>query len=124
VESVLTTETVSFEALFRRLIAAVNLRIKNGEYTERGLARILGISQPQMHNVLKGARTLHVDLADKLLWKLGLSVVQLFEAEELSEELRARLAGTGLPAFKKPIQQEFHLRRHDRSQSKKDLSLS
>ena len=123
-ESALATDTVSFERLFRRLIEAVNLRIKNGEYTERGLARILGISQPQMHNVLKGARKLHVDLADRLLSKLGLSVVQLFEAEELSEELRARLAGTGLPAFKKPIQQEFHLRRHDRSQSKKDLSLS
>jgi len=110
VESVLTTETVFFERLFRRLLAAVNLRIKNGEYTERGLARILGISQPQMHNVLKGARTLHVDLADQLLLKLGLSVVQLFEADELSEELRARLAGVGLPAFKKPVQQEIHLR--------------
>jgi len=111
VESALATDTVSFERLFRRLIEAVNLRIKNGEYTERGLARILGISQPQMHNVLKGARKLHVDLADRLLSKLGLSVVQLFEADELSEELRARLAGSGLPAFKKPIQQELHLRR-------------
>lgn len=112
-ESALTTETVSFEALFLRLIAAVNLRIKNGEYTERGLARILGISQPQMHNVLKGARTLHVDLADDLLSKLGLSVAQLFEADELSEELRARLSASGLPAFKKPIRQEFHLRSND-----------
>lgn len=112
-ESVLITETVSFEALFRRLIAAVNLRIKNGEYTERGLARILGISQPQMHNVLKGARTLHVDLADGLLLKLGFSVAQLFAAEELSEELRARLSASGLPAFKKPVQQEFHLRSND-----------
>jgi hypothetical protein len=51
-------EKISFEALLERLIFAVNARIKNGEYTERGLARILGISQPQMHNVLKGARTL------------------------------------------------------------------
>jgi transcriptional regulator with XRE-family HTH domain len=117
------SEIVTFERLFRRLIEAVNLRIKNGEYTERGLARILGISQPQMHNVLKGARTLHVDLADRLLAKLGLSVLHLFEADELSEELRARLAGTGLSALKKPIQQEFHLRPHDRSRPKKNLSL-
>ena len=112
-ESVLSTETVSFEALFRRLISAVNLRIKNGEYTERGLARILEISQPQMHNVLKGARKMHVDLADRLLSKLDLSVTQLFEADELSEELCARLSASGLPAFKKPVQQELHLRAHD-----------
>jgi hypothetical protein len=118
-ESVLTAETVSFEALLSRLISTVNLRIKNGEYTERGLARILGISQPQMHNVLKGARTLHTDLADRLLWKLGISILQLFEEDELPEELRTRLSVSGLPAVKKPVRQEFSLRPHDRSRLRK-----
>jgi hypothetical protein len=101
--------TISFESLLGRLISAVNLRIKNGEYTERGLARILGVSQPQMHNVLKGARTLHTDLADRLLWKLGISVLDLFEEGELSEELRARLSTSGLPALKKPVRHEASL---------------
>jgi hypothetical protein len=106
VESVPKMEKISFEALLERLIFAVNARIKNGEYTERGLARILGISQPQMHNVLKGARTLHTDLADRFLWKLGISVLHLFKEDELSDELRARLSALELPALRKPVRHE------------------
>jgi plasmid maintenance system antidote protein VapI len=109
VESVPKSDTPSFEALLSRLIFAANLRIKNGEYTERGLARILGVSQPQMHNVLKGARTLHADLADRLLWKLGISVLHLFEESELSDELRARLSASRIPALKKPVRRETGL---------------
>jgi plasmid maintenance system antidote protein VapI len=108
-ESVRKSEMPSFETLLGRLIFAANLRIKNGEYTERGLARILGISQPQMHNVLKGARTLHADLADRLLWKLGVSVLHLFEESELSDELRARLSASRIPALKKPVRREASL---------------
>lgn len=114
-ESVLKTEPASFETLLARLISAVNFRIKNGEYTERGLARILGISQPQMHNVLKGARTLHTDLADRLLWKLGISLLQLFAEGELSEELRARFSAAGFPALKKPVRHESSLHSKDRA---------
>jgi hypothetical protein len=114
-ESVPQMEKASFEALLGRLIFAVNIRIKNGEYTERGLARILGISQPQMHNVLKGARTLHTNLADRLLWKLGISVLHLFKEDEISEELRARLSALELPALKKPVRHESGLRSRDRA---------
>jgi hypothetical protein len=110
VESALKSQTISFEALLARLISFVNLRIKNGEYTERGLARILGVSQPQMHNVLKGARTLHSDLADRLLRKLGISILHLFEESELTGELRARLATSGLAGLKKPVRNESSLR--------------
>jgi transcriptional regulator with XRE-family HTH domain len=110
VESALKSQTISFEALLARLISFVNLRIKNGEYTERGLARILGVSQPQMHNVLKGARTLHADLADRLLRKLGISILHLFEESELTGELRARLATSGLSGLKKPVRNESSLR--------------
>ena len=49
---------VDFAALQSRLKHAVIRRIYNGEFTERGFARMLGISQPQVHNVLKGARKL------------------------------------------------------------------
>ena len=115
-ESVLQTEIISFETLLNRLISAVNRRIKNGEYTERGLARILGVSQPQMHNVLKGARTLHADLAYRLLLKLGISVLHLLEEGELSDELRVSVSG--FPALKKPAGQESSRRPHDRSSSK------
>jgi plasmid maintenance system antidote protein VapI len=77
--------TVTFSELKLRLIKLVNARILNGEFSERGLARILGISQPQVHNVLKGARKLHGDLADRLLTRLGLSLIELFREEEFLE---------------------------------------
>lgn len=84
VESNVRTTTVTFEVLQLRLLAFVNLQIKRGEYTERGLARILGVSQPQLHNVLKGARALHSGLADRLLRRFGISALELLTAAELA----------------------------------------
>ena len=114
-ESVLKTEAASFEKLLSLLISAVNLRVKNGEYTERGLSRILGISQSHMTPVLKGARTLHTDLADRLLGKFGISILHLFEEDELSKELRARLSSPEFRAIKKPVRHESSLRSKDRA---------
>lgn len=82
-ESTSSSGRVTFLELKSRLIKIVNARILNGEFSERGLARILGISQPQVHNVLKGARRLRGDLADRLLTMLGLSVTELLCEEEL-----------------------------------------
>lgn len=62
------------------LIALLKTRINNGHFTERGLARILGISQPQLHNVMKGKRRLQTELADRILDKFGLSVLDLIDA--------------------------------------------
>lgn len=89
-ESISRKNRVSFRELKTRLIEVVNARILNGEFTERGLARILEISQPQMHNVLKGARKLNVDLADRLLVRLDLNVADLFRDEEFEEQYRLR----------------------------------
>jgi transcriptional regulator with XRE-family HTH domain len=73
-------EPVSFAILQAVLIALLKTRINNGHFTERGLARILGISQPQLHNVMKGKRRLQTDLADRILDKFGLDVIDLIEA--------------------------------------------
>jgi hypothetical protein len=73
---------VTFELLRSRLIGYANYRIRNGEYSERSLARIVGISQPQLHNVLKGCRTLSPDLADRLLRHFGIGCIDLLEPEE------------------------------------------
>jgi plasmid maintenance system antidote protein VapI len=81
---------VTFELLGERLLAFVRLRIKNGEYTERGLARILGVSQPQMHNVLKGARGLRPALADRLLRKFGITALELLTDAELNDAICTR----------------------------------
>lgn len=68
---------VNFDTLQSRLIALVNFRISNGEFTVRGLARMLCVSQPQMHNVLKGHRRLQCELADALLRKLSITILDL-----------------------------------------------
>jgi hypothetical protein len=77
VESHPSLAEVNFDALQTRLIALVNYRIRNGEFTERGLARMLQVSQPQMHNVLKGHRRLQWGLADALLRKLSITIMDL-----------------------------------------------
>ena len=53
---------------------------------------MLGISQPQMHNVLKGARKLRPELADRLVASLEITVADLFETAELREQLALRSA--------------------------------
>ena len=57
----------------------IRRRVLNGELTERGLARMSGLSQPHVHHVLKGARSLSVASTDRILRSLGLSVLDLVE---------------------------------------------
>lgn len=66
------------------------LKINSGEFTERGLARLIGVSQPQIHNVLKGKRKLQTELADRIMQKFDLGVLDLFHQTELREQLIAR----------------------------------
>lgn len=66
-----------------RLRTYIRLRINSGEYTERSLARVLGISQPHLHNMLKGARRINVQLGDRLMMKFRISVLDLITEEEI-----------------------------------------
>jgi hypothetical protein len=75
-----------FELLQLRLVAHVQGRVQRGEVTERGLARRTGISQPHLHNVLKGVRVLSPQMGDLLLHHLHITLVDLLNADEL--ELR------------------------------------
>ena len=50
-----------------QLRAQANMYIRNGYCSERSLARRVRVSQSQLHNVLKGARTLTPALADRIL---------------------------------------------------------
>ncbi len=68
-----------FQNLQQRLIATVNQRVKNGELTERKLAMMIGISQPHMHNVLKGVRDLSSRMSDRLLKGLRITVLELVD---------------------------------------------
>ncbi len=73
---------VNFEALKGFLLHYVRLRIRNGYYTERHLARLIGTSQPQLHNVLKGARPLKEGLADALLKHFQIGLLDLLRESE------------------------------------------
>ncbi len=89
-ESISMRQKASFTVLKARLINFVNLRIENGDFTERGFARILGISQSQVHNVLKGARQLKPELADHIMRKLDMTVLDLLDPTELQDQIRLR----------------------------------
>lgn len=65
-------------------------RISNGDFSERGLARMLRVSQPQIHNVLKGARKLTPELADRILLCFGMSSLDLMDSSELKAHLNLR----------------------------------
>lgn len=72
-----------FEVLQKRLLGSLRVRVQNGEVTERGLARATGISQPHIHNVLKGARILSPEMADLILLRLGISLLDLLHEDEV-----------------------------------------
>lgn len=78
---------LSFAALRNRLLNLLRTRIRNGEHTERSLARISGISQPHIHNVLKGAKSLSPELADVILATLHLSPLDLLSRDEITQYL-------------------------------------
>ena len=71
-----------FSMLQSRLIAHLRARVRSGELTERSAARLTGVSQPHLHNVLKGTRLLSTDMADQVLQSLQLCVFDLLEPDE------------------------------------------
>lgn len=66
-----------FHELHGRLIDIARERVRAGELTERGLARMCGISQPHMHNVLKKIRALSTAGADRLMRALDIRITDL-----------------------------------------------
>lgn len=82
-----------FEILQGRLIAHVQQRVQCGELTERSLARHTGISQPHLHNILKGVRALSPRMADLLLHHMHITLLDLLDAEELAAHQRTGQSG-------------------------------
>jgi transcriptional regulator with XRE-family HTH domain len=79
---------VNFRELLRRLRFWLNVQVRNGQLTERGLARLVAMSQSHIHNVLKGARILTPDTADRILKSLGLTVLDFLEPDEAAFSAR------------------------------------
>jgi len=74
-----------FRDLNQRLTALLADRVRKGEVTERGLSRLTGVSQPHIHNVLKGKRFLSTETADAILHEMHLDVLDLLDPRELLE---------------------------------------
>jgi hypothetical protein len=72
------------------LLDSLRTRVRNGELTERGLARLVGVSQPHMHNVLKGHRFLSQELADQILQSLRISVFDLLDRAQIANYLNSQ----------------------------------
>ncbi|MCB9384840.1 MAG: helix-turn-helix transcriptional regulator [Bryobacterales bacterium] len=66
-----------FEDAASRLLYLAQGRVRSGELSERRLAKLAGLSQPHLHNILAGKRGLPYAAADKLLRALDLTVADL-----------------------------------------------
>jgi hypothetical protein len=66
---------------WRLLTELARGRIRSGLISERGLARQAGLSQPHLHNVLKGIRELSPQSADRLMRALDVTVPQVLWSE-------------------------------------------
>ena len=74
---------MDFGGLYQRFLEYLRDRVHSGELTERGLARLTGVSQPHIHHVLKGKRVLSVQKVDTILRHLNVDLVDLLEPEDL-----------------------------------------
>src|SRR3954470_292565 len=76
---------LNFEQLRLRVLAAIRQKINNGALTERGLARLSRLSQPCVHNVLKGERPGSLETLDRLLKATRLDLQHLLQSEHESQ---------------------------------------
>lgn len=79
---------LGFAQLQMRLVNRLRDKVRSGEATERGLAHTTGISQPHIHNVLKGKKLFSSAMSDTLLIGLDLDILDLLQPAELEEKLR------------------------------------
>jgi len=69
-----------FHELRDLFLSNLRARVRNGEITERRLARLVGMSQPHIHNILKGVRVLTPDVGDRILAELNISIFDLVDS--------------------------------------------
>ena len=72
---------MNFSDIHIRLTEQIALRVKRGDLSERALAKRVGISQPHLHNVLKGKRCFSIETADLLMETLQMTILDLIRDE-------------------------------------------
>lgn len=88
------SEMLRFADFHSRLVNCLRRRVQSGELTERGLARLTGISQPHIHNVLAGKKLFSADVSDTILRELNLDLLDLLHPADLCRN-RGRLQPPG-----------------------------
>ena len=68
--------------LQERFVDLLRKRIRNGEFTGRGLARLVRVSQPHMHNMLRRKRRFSAEVVDDLMCRLRVDARSLMEPVE------------------------------------------
>lgn len=81
---------MDFQELQSRLVIFLRERVRSGELTERGLARITRVSQPHIHNILKEKRVPSVSMADRILRHLRMDLLDLLRPDDVAEWRRRR----------------------------------
>ena len=76
---------MNFKHLEQRFLCELRDRVRSGAVTERGLTRLVGVSQPHIHNVLKGKRFFSLEKADQVLRSLGLDVLDFIDPDEWNQ---------------------------------------
>ena len=79
---------MNFSDIHRRLARYALRRIQCGAISERALARRAGISQPHLHNILKGKRGFSFLSADMVMEALDLTVEDLLRETDNGGILR------------------------------------
>jgi transcriptional regulator with XRE-family HTH domain len=73
---------MGFSELRNALVQDLLTRIRAGEFSERSLARRLGISQPHMHHILANKRQMSWELADHIVLVLKIDLQSYFPQDE------------------------------------------
>jgi len=79
---------MSFKGLTANSLAYIQQLVRNGDFTECGLARFLGLSQPHMHNVLNGIRPVTPEVFDLILERFGMDVLDFYPRADVERYLR------------------------------------
>jgi hypothetical protein len=77
--------TLDFGELQRRFLDYLRESVRNGDMTERRLAKVTGISQPHIHHVLAGKRGLSMDMADQILRALHNDLLDYLQDPDIDE---------------------------------------
>jgi transcriptional regulator with XRE-family HTH domain len=81
---------MNFQEFQSRLVMFLRDRVRSGELTERGLARITRVSKPHIHNILKEKRVPSVAMADRILRHLRMDLLDLVRPDDVAEWHRRR----------------------------------